>query len=183
MDIQGSAVDHTGRGDNGGMPTTLGTAPETPYDAGPVAALRRIAFLLERSRAETYKVKAFRAAAATILPLDPDEVAARAAARTLRELPGIGSSTAEVIEAAALGRTPARLARLEALRADPRLAGHYRLTAARAHLLDLSGDVQGALEDYRAAAARTTSVPERDYLLARAARLADTPSRGGTHTS
>ena len=40
---------------------------------GPVAALRRIAFLLERSRAETYKVKAFRAAAETILPLG-DEV-------------------------------------------------------------------------------------------------------------
>ena len=39
------------------------------YDGGPVGALRRIAFLLERSRAETYKVKAFRAAADTILPL------------------------------------------------------------------------------------------------------------------
>jgi len=85
----------------------------SPYGDGPVAALRRIAFLLERSRAETYKVKAFRAAAATILPLDDDEVAARVREGTLRELPGVGASTAEVIAAAVEGRTPARLARLE----------------------------------------------------------------------
>jgi putative hydrolase len=83
------------------------------YTDGPVAALRRIAFLLERSRAETYKVKAFRAAAATILPLNPDELVARVHEGTLRELPGVGASTAEVIEAAVQGRTPARLARLE----------------------------------------------------------------------
>jgi len=83
------------------------------YADGPVAALRRIAFLLERSRAETYKVKAFRAAAATILPLEPDEVASRVREGTLRELPGIGASTAEVIAAAVEGRTPDRLARLE----------------------------------------------------------------------
>ncbi len=88
-------------------------APASPYADGPVAALRRIAFLLERTRAETYKVKAFRAAAATILPLDPEELAARVRERTLRELPGIGASTAEVIEDAVEGRTPTRLARLE----------------------------------------------------------------------
>jgi putative hydrolase len=91
-------------GDNQHMPD--------PYSAGPVAALRRIAFLLERSRAETYKVKAFRAAAATILPLG-EEVATRVQDGTLRDLPGIGASTAEVIEDAVAGRTPARLARLE----------------------------------------------------------------------
>jgi putative hydrolase len=84
-----------------------------PYDDGPVAALRRIAFLLERSRAETYKVKAFRSAAATILPLDPADVALRVREGTLRELAGIGASTAEVIEAAVEGRMPTRLARLE----------------------------------------------------------------------
>src|SRR5215212_9664487 len=91
------------------MPAPTGS----PYADGPVAALRRIAFLLERSRAETYKVKAFRAAAATILPLDPVEVATRVREGTLRELPGVGASTAEVIAAAVEGRTPDRLARLE----------------------------------------------------------------------
>jgi len=84
-----------------------------PYDAGPVAALRRIAFLLERSRAETYKVKAFRTAAATVLPLSEDELTRRVAEGTLKQLAGIGSSTADVITAAVEGRTPERLAKLE----------------------------------------------------------------------
>ncbi|MFL6062404.1 MAG: PHP domain-containing protein [Marmoricola sp.] len=105
------------------------TSAET-YEAGPVAALRRIAFLLERSRAETYKVKAFRAAAATILPLDPDEVAQRARAGTLQELAGIGSSTAEVIEAAAAGRVPERLARLEREEGGPLVEGGASVRAA-----------------------------------------------------
>ncbi|RNL61034.1 PHP domain-containing protein [Nocardioides marmoriginsengisoli] len=100
------------------------------YDGGPVAALRRIAFLLERSRAETYKVKAFRSAAATILPLDPDEVADRARAGTLRDLPGIGSSTAEVIVAAAAGRLPERLAKLERDEGGPLVEGGETLRTA-----------------------------------------------------
>jgi putative hydrolase len=83
------------------------------YDGSPVAALRRIAFLLERGRADTYKVQAYRKAAAAILPLPPDEVARRAAEGTLRELPGVGSSTARVIAEAAAGRVPARLAEAE----------------------------------------------------------------------
>jgi RNA polymerase sigma factor (sigma-70 family) len=54
---------------------------------------------------------------------------------------------------------------------DERLAGHYRLHAVRAHLLEMAGDTQGALEHYRAAADRTTSLPEQRYLAKRAARL------------
>jgi putative hydrolase len=96
------------------------------YSSGPVAALRRIAFLLERSRAETYKVKAFRAAADTILPLG-EEVAERVRAGTLRQLPGIGASTAEVIEAAVEGRTPERLARLEREAGGPLVEGGEEL--------------------------------------------------------
>ena len=96
---------------------------------GPVAALRRIAFLLERSRAETYKVKAFRAAAETILPLG-DEVEDRVRQGTLRELPGIGASTAEVIEAAVDGRVPDRLAKLEREVGGPLVDGGTTVRAA-----------------------------------------------------
>ena len=63
----------------------------------------------------------------------------------------------------------AGLALLETL--DERLDGHHRLDAVRAHLLEMDGDAGGALAHYRTAAARTTSVAERDYLMTRAARL------------
>ena len=51
------------------------------------------------------------------------------------------------------------------------MAGHYRLDAVRAHLLEMAGDREAAIAHYRAAAARTTSVPERNYLATKAARL------------
>ncbi|MGH3414671.1 MAG: PHP domain-containing protein [Marmoricola sp.] len=111
-----------------------------PYDDGPVAALRRIAFLLERSRAETYKVKAFRAAADAVLRLPPGELEQRVGAGTLRELPGIGPSTAEVIEAAAGGRMPARLARLESEAGGPLVEGGTALRAALRGDLHLHSD-------------------------------------------
>ena len=107
------------------MAVVTGDGDET-YAGGPVNALRRIAFLLERSRAETYKVKAFRSAADTILPLG-DEVAERVREGTLRKLPGIGASTAEVIEAAVQGRTPDRLAKLERETGGPLVQGGEEL--------------------------------------------------------
>jgi RNA polymerase sigma factor (sigma-70 family) len=74
--------------------------------------------------------------------------------------------------AAAMVHGPASgLDMLKALDADGRLAGHHRLHAARAHLLEMAGDRQAAVESYRAAANRTTSIPERHYLTYRAARL------------
>jgi putative hydrolase len=48
------------------------------YGGGPVAALRRIAFLMERGREETRRIQAFRNAAAVILPLPPDDIVDRA---------------------------------------------------------------------------------------------------------
>jgi len=74
--------------------------------------------------------------------------------------------------AAAMVQGPAAgLNLLKALDADERLAGHYRLDAVRAHLLEMAGDHQAAVAHYRAAASRTTSIPERNYLTTQAARL------------
>ena len=60
---------------------------------------------------------------------------------------------------------------LATLDGDERLAGHHRLAAVRAHLLELAGDDEAARDAYREAARRTTSLPEQRYLERRAARL------------
>jgi RNA polymerase sigma factor (sigma-70 family) len=74
--------------------------------------------------------------------------------------------------AAAMVHGPAEgLALLQPLDQDPRLSEHHRLAAVRAHLLDMAGDRDGAVANYRVAAERTTSIPERNYLLTQAARL------------
>jgi RNA polymerase sigma factor (sigma-70 family) len=69
----------------------------------------------------------------------------------------------------------AALGLLETAAADPRLAGHHRVHAVRAHLLRAAGRPAEAAEQYRAAARRTLSTPERQYLLRQAA-LADPPA-------
>jgi RNA polymerase sigma factor (sigma-70 family) len=75
--------------------------------------------------------------------------------------------------AAAMVHGPAEgLQLLRALDTDPRLASHYRLDAVRAHLLEQTGDYEAAIKHYRVAAAGTTSIPERIYLMTQAARLA-----------
>jgi predicted RNA polymerase sigma factor len=63
------------------------------------------------------------------------------------------------------------LVELRAAEADPALAGHYRVAAVRAHLLEMAGDLDGARQQYRLAARRTLSIPEQRYLDSRAARL------------
>ncbi|HEU5049807.1 MAG TPA: RNA polymerase subunit sigma-24, partial [Gemmatimonadales bacterium] len=75
------------------------------------------------------------------------------------------------IAAAMVDGPDAGLQLLDALEADGRLAGHYRLDAVRGHLLERVGRSAEAVESYRAAAARTASLPERNYLIGRAARL------------
>jgi RNA polymerase sigma factor (sigma-70 family) len=75
--------------------------------------------------------------------------------------------------AAAMVHGPAKgLELLKALDSDPRVAGHYRLAAVRAHLLERMGDHDAAIKHYRLAAAQTTSIPEQNYLVAQASRLA-----------
>jgi len=60
---------------------------------------------------------------------------------------------------------------LKALDGDERLAKHYRLDAVRAHLFEMAGDHEAARVHYRAAARGTSSIPERNYLITKAARL------------
>jgi len=74
--------------------------------------------------------------------------------------------------AAAMVHGPTKgLELVDALKADARVANHHRLDAVRAHLLEMAGDREGAVKHYRAAAGKTGSLPERNYLLMQAARL------------
>jgi RNA polymerase sigma factor (sigma-70 family) len=73
------------------------------------------------------------------------------------------------IAAAMVDGPPAGLALLEPL--EEPLAGHHRLHAVRAHLLEMAGQVEAAIAEYRTAAGRTTSLPEQHYLTTQAARL------------
>ncbi|MFG2445457.1 PHP domain-containing protein [Nocardia fluminea] len=85
------------------------TAAASP---GPVAALREVGFWLERSRAETHRVKAYRRAADVVDGLAGDEFATRAHEHSWRELAGIGPKTAAIIEQACAGEVPGFLAQL-----------------------------------------------------------------------
>jgi RNA polymerase sigma factor (sigma-70 family) len=74
----------------------------------------------------------------------------------------------------------AGLALLDRLRQDDRVAGHYRVEAVRAHLLERRGDRASAIAAYRHAADGTASTPERNYLLLKAGRLAGSQATAGS---
>src|ERR1700691_1846145 len=74
--------------------------------------------------------------------------------------------------AAAMAHGPTKgLELVDALKADARVADHHRWHAVRAHLLEMAGDPDSAIKHFRAAAGKTGSLPERDYLLMQAALL------------
>lgn len=96
----------------------------------PVDALRRIAFLLERSRASTYRVKAYREAANTLLEIPEERVRELVTTGSLKSINGIGSSTAEVIEQSVRGGVPEKLADLERTAGGPLATGGEEVRAA-----------------------------------------------------
>ena len=90
--------------------------------------------------------------------------------------PGPMVTLNRIVAVAMVHGPQAGLQQLTAAEADPALAGHHRVDAVRAHLLDLTGDRAAAREHYRRAARHTLSIPEQRYLQSRAAD--DVISRG-----
>ncbi|RLV56622.1 PHP domain-containing protein [Aeromicrobium phragmitis] len=95
----------------------------------PVDALREIGFWLERERATSYRVEAFRRAATVLAPLGPDEVARRAERGELARMKGIGPKSLAVVEEALAGGVPAYLADLRSRNDGPLAVGGRELRA------------------------------------------------------
>jgi len=96
----------------------------------PAGDLRLIAFLLEAASEPTYRVRAFRSAAATVQELDPADLAERARRGTLRDLPGIGEVMARTVAESLRGEEPVYLRRLEATGGRPVAEAGAELLAA-----------------------------------------------------
>lgn len=159
----------------GGELVPLGEQDRTLWDRAAVAeGVALITEVLPRGRLGPYQVQAAVAAvhdeAETVEDTDwPQILALYGVLEQLSDSPVVRLNRA--VAAAMVHGPEAGLRMVADLEASGRLTGHHRLYAVRAHLLEMAGDRAGAARDYRAAAARTTSLPERHHLTLRAARL------------
>ena len=86
--------------------------PQNSDAVDPVAALREIAFWMERDRAQTHRVKAYRRAADTVAALSDGRYEQFSASGRWQDIPGIGPKTAAVIAQASAGKVPDKLTEL-----------------------------------------------------------------------
>ena len=102
--------------------------PQAPVS--PLDALRRICFLLERGRESSYRIDAFRRTIEAITLIPEDELHERVEAGTLKQIKGIGDSSAAIIAQAVRGGMPDYLASTEAKHGAPLTTGGAALYAA-----------------------------------------------------
>lgn len=104
------------------------TPPQAPMS--PIEALRRVCFLLERGRESSYRVDAFRKTIEAITLISDDELSERVEAGTLKQIKGIGDSSAAIIVQAARGQVPDYLAAAEQKHGAPLTTDGAELYAA-----------------------------------------------------
>jgi predicted RNA polymerase sigma factor len=161
------------RTDAAGDLVPLGDQDRTLWDHGLIAeGLALIDAATGQGPVGPYRIQAAIAACHDVAPRaeDTDWPQILALYELLERVTGNPIVTLNKAVAAGMAEGPeAGLAVLDTL--DERLSSHHRLAAVRAHLLEMAGETEAAIEEYRAAAGSTTNLAEQRYLTMRAARL------------
>jgi RNA polymerase sigma factor (sigma-70 family) len=159
----------------GGMLVPLAEQDRTRWDADAIAeGVALVTEAMSRSAAGPYQIQAAIAAIHDEAPRPeetdwPQILALYGLLLRLADNPMVRLGHA--VAAAMVQGPQTGLDLLGPLAADTRMAGSHRIEAVRAHLMEMAGDREGALNHYRLAARRTASLPERHYLEGRAQQL------------
>jgi RNA polymerase sigma factor (sigma-70 family) len=153
----------------------LGEQDRTRWDAAAIAeGTALLTEAMSRSSLGPYQLQAAIAAvhAEAACPDDTDWAEVAVLYKILERLAPNPMVTLNRAVAVAMSEGPqAGLVLLTDLEGDERIARHHRFHAVRAHLLEMSGEVAAAHEEYLLAARRTASLPEQRYLRLQADRL------------
>jgi RNA polymerase sigma factor (sigma-70 family) len=161
----------------GGELIPLDEQDRTLWDAGAIAeGVALVSAALRRGSVGEYQLQAAVAAVHDEAPRAedtdwPQVLALYSVLKRMSDNPLVALSHA--VAAAMVHGPNAGLDLLTPLDDDERLRGNHRLDAVRAHLLERAGDRAAAVALYHAAAEKTTSLAERNYLTMRAARLSE----------